>query len=120
MTSIQVTATGDSGGGSPPFAPQSRAAIVSGTLTVTPGQTLFVMVDSGGGSGATRTVAFGLIGIFFIKAAVEYDPHEAVGLDGALSRLTTQAYGSALLVIVACGLIFFGVYSLADARFRKI
>ena len=69
---------------------------------------------------AARAVAFGLIGVFFIKAAVEYDPREAVGLDGALSRLTTQAYGPALLGIVACGLILFGVYSLADARFRKI
>jgi hypothetical protein len=69
---------------------------------------------------AARAVAFGLIGVFFIKAAVEYDPHEAVGLDGALSRLTAHAYGSALLVVVACGLILFGVYSLADARFRKI
>ena len=69
---------------------------------------------------AARAIAFGLIGVFFIKAAVEYDPHEAVGLDGALSRLTTHAYGPAFLAIVACGLILFGVYSLADARFRKI
>jgi hypothetical protein len=69
---------------------------------------------------AARAVAFGLIGVFFIKAAVQYDPHEAVGLDGALTRLTTHAYGPALLVIVACGLILFGVYSLADARVRKI
>jgi uncharacterized protein DUF1206 len=67
-----------------------------------------------------RSIAFGLIGVFFLKAAVEYDPHEAVGLDGALSRLTHQAYGSALLLVVACGLIAFGVYSLADARYRKI
>jgi hypothetical protein len=67
-----------------------------------------------------RAVAFGLIGTFFIKAAVEYDPHEAVGLDGALTRLTTHAYGPALLIVVACGLILFGVYSLADARLRKI
>jgi hypothetical protein len=67
-----------------------------------------------------RAVAFALIGVFLVKAAVEYDPHDAVGLDGALSRLTTHAYGSALLLIVASGLIAFGVYSLADARFRKI
>jgi Domain of Unknown Function (DUF1206) len=67
-----------------------------------------------------RAIAFGLIGVVLVKAAVEYDPREAVGLDGALTRLTNHAYGSSLLVIVACGLIAFGIYSLADARFRKI
>jgi uncharacterized protein DUF1206 len=67
-----------------------------------------------------RAVAFALIGVFLLKAAVEYNPHDAVGLDGALSRITTQAYGPTLLIIVAAGLILFSLYSLADARFRKI
>ena len=34
-----------------------------------------------------RMTVFGLIGVFLIKAAIEYDPNEAVGLDGALARL---------------------------------
>lgn len=67
-----------------------------------------------------RGIAFGLIGVFAIKAAIQYKPREAVGLDGALYRLTQHTYGSIALLIVALGLIAFGVYSLADARFRKI
>ena len=33
-----------------------------------------------------RGVVFGLIGAFLIKAAVEYDPEEAIALDGALGQ----------------------------------
>ena len=34
-----------------------------------------------------RAVAFALIGIFVLKAAVDYTPRDAVGIDGALARL---------------------------------
>ncbi len=39
-------------------------------------------------------VAFGLIGIFVIKAAIDYAPKKAVGLDGALAKLAHQSYGT--------------------------
>ena len=67
-----------------------------------------------------RAVVFGLIGIFLIKAAIDYNPKKAVGLDGALAKLVNQPYGSVLLGIVAAGLIAFSLYSLSDARYRKI
>ena len=67
-----------------------------------------------------RTVTFGLIGLFLVKAAAEYDPSEAVGVDGALQRITTHTYGTVALGVVAAGLIAFGLYSITDARFRKI
>jgi len=67
-----------------------------------------------------RMVVFGLVGVFFIKAAIEYDPSTAIGLDGALAKLAQQSYGSVLLGIVAAGLIAFAVYSLSDARYRRI
>ena len=67
-----------------------------------------------------RAVVFSLIGVFLIKAAVDYDPTKAVGLDGALAKLANQSYGSALLGLVAGGLVAFAIYSLADARYRKI
>jgi len=67
-----------------------------------------------------RMVVFGLTGVFLIKAAVEYDPNKAVGLDGALAKVAQQAYGSVLLGIVAAGLIAFALYSLSDARYRRI
>jgi hypothetical protein len=67
-----------------------------------------------------RMVAFGLIGVFIVKAAIDYAPKKAVGLDGALAKLAHQTYGEALLFVVAAGLVAFGVYSIADARYRRI
>ena len=69
---------------------------------------------------AARGVVFALIGIFVVKAALEYDPKEPVGLDGALQRLSEQPYGPALLGTVAAGLIAFGLFSLARARYREV
>lgn len=67
-----------------------------------------------------RMVVFGLVGIFLIKAAIDYKPSKAVGLDGALAKIVHRSYGPALLGIVATGLIAFALYSLSDARYRKI
>jgi len=67
-----------------------------------------------------RMVVFGLIGVFLVKAAIDYNPSAAVGLDGALAKLANQSYGSVLLGVVAAGLITFALYSLSDARYRRI
>lgn len=67
-----------------------------------------------------RGVVFALVGIFFLKAAIEYDPKEAVGLDGALGKLAESSHGPWLLGAVALGLLAFGVYSVSDARYRRI
>jgi hypothetical protein len=67
-----------------------------------------------------RMVVFGLIGVFLIKAAVDFAPKNAIGIDGALAKLSNSSHGPALLGLVAVGLIAFAAYSLADARFRRI
>jgi hypothetical protein len=67
-----------------------------------------------------RMVVFGLVGIFLIKAAIDFNPSKAVGLDGALAKIVHQSYGPFLLGVVAAGLIAFALYSLSDARYRKI
>lgn len=67
-----------------------------------------------------RGVVFALIGVFLVKAALEYEPQEAVGLDGALEELAGQPYGSFLLGLVAAGLLLFGLYCFVEARYRKI
>jgi hypothetical protein len=71
------------------------------------------------GHGA-RMIIFGLVGVFLIRAAIEYNPNAAIGLDGALQKLAHQPYGSVLLGIVAASLIAFALYSLTDARYRRI
>ena len=67
-----------------------------------------------------RAVVFALIGYGMIKAAIDYDPNKAVGLDGALRKLADASYGPALLGVVAAGLVGFAAYSIADARYRKV
>jgi hypothetical protein len=67
-----------------------------------------------------RMVVFALVGAFFVKAAADYEPRAAIGLDGALAKIQHQPYGPLLLGIVAVGLIAFAIYSFSDARFRRI
>jgi Domain of Unknown Function (DUF1206) len=67
-----------------------------------------------------RGVVFGLIGAFVIKAAVEYDPHDAVGLDGALQKLQRTGYGPFLLGVTAAGLLCYGLFCFVDARYRDV
>jgi hypothetical protein len=68
----------------------------------------------------SRAVVFSLIGIFVVKAAVEYEPREAIGLDGALSKLANATYGPYLLGITAAGLICYALYCLVDARYTDV
>jgi len=67
-----------------------------------------------------RMVVFGLIGAFLIKSAVEYDPKEAIGLDGALQKLAGQTYGEWLLGLTAAGLIAYAVFCFVEARYRDV
>jgi hypothetical protein len=67
-----------------------------------------------------RAVVFALVGYGLIKAAVDYNPQKAIGLDGALRQLADSSYGPVLLGAVAVGLAGFSIYSMADARYRKV
>lgn len=67
-----------------------------------------------------RMVVFCLIGWFFLKAAIDFDPDKAASLDGALTALGQAKYGPLVLGIVAAGLMGFAAYSMIDARYRRI
>jgi hypothetical protein len=67
-----------------------------------------------------RMAVFVLVGVFLIKAAVDFNPSKAVGVDGALAKLAQASYGPVLLGIVASGLVAFGLFSLSDARYHRI
>jgi hypothetical protein len=67
-----------------------------------------------------RMVVFLLVGYGAIKAALDYNPRNAVGLDGALQKLAHSSDGPLLLGIVAAGLIGFALYCVADARYRRL
>ncbi len=67
-----------------------------------------------------RMIVFAVIGVLLVVAAIQADAYQAVGIDGALRRLATARFGPALLGGVAGGLAAFGLYSLAEARFRRL
>ena len=67
-----------------------------------------------------RGTVFGLIGFFLMRAAWQYDPEEAVGLDGALSKILQEDYGDTMLGIVSAGLIAYGLYCFVEARYREV
>jgi Domain of Unknown Function (DUF1206) len=67
-----------------------------------------------------RAVVFGLIGAFMIKAALEYDPRDSIGLDGALQKLARQTYGEWLLGLTAAGLLAYAIFCLVEARYRRV
>ena len=67
-----------------------------------------------------RGVVFALVGAFVVKAALEYDPKEAIGLDGALQKLAQADHGPWLLGATAAGLLAYGVFCFVDARYRDV
>ena len=68
-----------------------------------------------------RMLVFVLVGAFLIKAAVDYDAARRRSASTARSRRwRTSPTATSRLGVVAAGLIAFGLYSLADARYRRI
>jgi Domain of Unknown Function (DUF1206) len=67
-----------------------------------------------------RGIVFALAGFFVARAAWQYDPKEAVGLDGALAKLVHADYGPFLLALVAAGLLAYAMFSLVEARYREV
>jgi hypothetical protein len=67
-----------------------------------------------------RGLVFALAGVLVIDAAVEFKPSKAGGVDKALLTLRDQPFGEFLLILAAAGLIAFGVYGLAEARWRRV
>jgi uncharacterized protein DUF1206 len=67
-----------------------------------------------------RGLVFALAGVLVIDAAVEFKPSKAGGVDKALLTLRNQPFGEFLLILAAIGLLAFGVYGLAEARWRRV
>lgn len=64
-----------------------------------------------------RGAVFSLIGIFFVRAAIHFNSHEAGGISKAWEVLRSQAYGGFLVAIVAAGFIAFGVYGVLESMY---
>ena len=63
-----------------------------------------------------KGIAFAAIGALLVTTAVTVDPESAGGLDDALRAVAALPFGSALLIVVAVGLIAYGLYFFVRAR----
>jgi hypothetical protein len=70
--------------------------------------------------GIARGLVFATIGVFLVIAAKDANPKQAKGVDSALRALAHTPLGPWLLVVVAIGLMMFGVYSWCEARWRAV
>jgi hypothetical protein len=68
---------------------------------------------------AAKGVVLAVVGVLIIVAAATADPSKSSGLDGGLKTLGAQPYGVFLLAATAAGLICYGAYSIARARYGK-
>lgn len=68
----------------------------------------------------SRALIYAMMGYFFIWAAINYNPDEAIGIDGALWLLSQTYYGKTILFVTAAGLICHGILSLYEAKYRRL
>lgn len=69
---------------------------------------------------SAKGVAYTIVGVLIVSAAVTYDAEKARGLDGALKTLSSQSYGPWLLGLIALGIAAFAVYCVFQAKYRKV
>ncbi|WP_314505646.1 DUF1206 domain-containing protein [uncultured Microbacterium sp.] len=67
-----------------------------------------------------KGIAVGVAGVLFVVAAFTHDPETAGGLDAALHALAALPFGAVILWIVGIGLVLYGLYCFARARYARM
>ncbi|QKJ18358.1 DUF1206 domain-containing protein [Microbacterium hominis] len=67
-----------------------------------------------------KGIAIGVAGILFVVAALTHNPEQAGGLDAALHTLAGLPFGPVILWIVGAGLVIYGIFCFARARYAKM
>lgn len=67
-----------------------------------------------------KGLAIAAVGLLVILAVSQSEPDKASGLDGAFKTVGAQPYGVALLIVAGVGIITYGLYSFAMARYAKM
>jgi hypothetical protein len=70
--------------------------------------------------GVARGLVYAGAGVFAVIAAATYDPGKAKGVDGTLRTFADTPAGPWLLALIAFGLVLFGLFSFALARYRRV
>ncbi|WP_353809429.1 DUF1206 domain-containing protein [Agromyces sp. SYSU T00194] len=67
-----------------------------------------------------KGIGVGIVGVLFVIAAFTLDPEQAGGLDAALKSLLGLPFGVVLLWAIGLGLIAYGAYSVARAKYARL
>ena len=67
-----------------------------------------------------KGIALMVVGVLFGAAAFTADAAKATGLDGALQSLSELPQGTIVLSVIGIGLITYGVYGFARARYARL
>jgi hypothetical protein len=77
------------------------------------------LINSLGAFGyVSRSVLFGLVGLYVVDAAWRFDPHYSNGIGGALGVLQGRPYGVWLLGALATGLMSYGLFQIVKEHYR--
>ena len=67
-----------------------------------------------------KGIAIAVTGVLFVVAALTHDPEAAGGLDAAIRTLAGLPFGPIILWIVGVGLILYGLFCFARARYARM
>jgi hypothetical protein len=67
-----------------------------------------------------KGIAVAVTGVLFVVAAFTHDPETAGGLDAALHTLAGLPFGPVILWIVGAGLVLYGLFCFARARYARM
>lgn len=84
------------------------------------GRALRAAVVSGQIGYVVKGLAYAIVGVLLVVAAVSFDPAKSTGLDGALRTLAARPFGVVLLGVVALGFAGYGVFCFFQSRYRKV
>jgi hypothetical protein len=79
-----------------------------------------ITLASGVVGSATRGTVFALAGVLVVVAAATASPAKAGGIDTALRTVAHAPFGRVVLLIAAFGIAAFGVFAVAEARWRQV
>ena len=66
-----------------------------------------------------QSLVYAVVGYFFVQAAIAFESSTAKGPSGALIELAEEGWGRWLLWVIAIGLFAYGVFCIAEAKYRK-
>jgi hypothetical protein len=90
------------------------------TLAGADATTRRVVTRLGQAGGIARGAVFAAAGVFLAVAGVRDQPGQAKGIDATLRAFAATPLGPWLLVVVAAGLVTFGLFSCCEARWHKL